>query len=116
MVLLTDNIDITYNNKKYSIIKVPYKRYKVPILLNKDIYTTINGYNKNWTLNSAGYLYTTINNKSIYLHDIIYKLTKLNKLNDKDKKRNERGNLYKYTYDNVNKNIIEKLYNENDII
>jgi len=83
MVLLTDNIDITYNNKKYSIIKVPYKRYKVPILLNKDIYTTINGYNKNWTLNSAGYLYTTINNKSIYLHDIIYKLTKLNKLNDK---------------------------------
>ena len=38
------------------------------------------------------------------------------KLNDKDKKRNERGNLYKYTYDNVNKNIIEKLYNENDII
>jgi hypothetical protein len=41
---------------------------------------------------------------------------RFNGLNDKDKKRNERGNLYKYTYDNVNKNIIEKLYNENDII
>ncbi len=75
MVLLTDNIDITYNNKKYTVIKIPYKTHKVPILLNKDIYNTIIGYNKNWTLNSSGYLYTSVNNKSIYLHDVIYKLS-----------------------------------------
>ena len=75
MVLLTDNIDITYNNKKYTIIKIPYKTHKVPILLNKDIYNTIIGYNKNWTLNSSGYLYTSVNNRSIYLHDVIYKLS-----------------------------------------
>ena len=81
MVLLTDNIDVSYNNKKYTIIKIPYKTYKVPILLNKQIYDTIIGYNKNWTLNSSGYLYTTVNNKSIYLHDVIYKLS--NKTNSK---------------------------------
>lgn len=75
MVLLTDNIDITYNNKKYTIIKIPYKTHKVPLLLNKDIYNTIIGYNKNWTLNSSGYLYTSVNNRSIYLHDVIYKLS-----------------------------------------
>jgi hypothetical protein len=118
MVLLTDNIDITYNNKKYSIIKIPYKTYKVPILLNKDIYTTINEYNKNWTLNSAGYLYTTINNKLIYLHDIIYKLTKLNKLNDKDNLRKKDN---KYNILHINKipldyrieNLMEDMPNKN---
>lgn len=83
MVLLTDNIDITYNNKKYTIIKIPYKTHKVPILLNKDIYNTIIGYNKNWTLNSSGYLYTSVNNKSIYLHDVIYKLSNKDNMTNK---------------------------------
>jgi hypothetical protein len=115
MVLLTDNIDITYNNKKYSIIKVPYKRYKVPILLNKDIYTTINGYNKNWTLNSAGYLYTTINNKSIYLHDIIYKLTKLNNKDNLSKKDNKYHILHinKIPLDYRIENLMEDRPNKN---
>jgi hypothetical protein len=74
MVLLTNNIDTTYNNIKYSIVKIPYKKYVVPIIFNKDIYNTINSYNKNWTLNSSGYLHTTINKKNVYLHDIIYRL------------------------------------------
>ena len=81
MVLLTDNIDTTYNNKKYTIVKIQYKSYKVPIVLNRSIYNIINGYNKNWHINSSGYLYTQINNKSIYLHDIIYKINLLSYTN-----------------------------------
>ena len=72
MVLLNTKTDITYNNKNYSIVEFPYKKIKVPVIMNKDMCDFIIKYNKNWSINSSGMIYTKTNDKNIYLNEVIY--------------------------------------------
>jgi hypothetical protein len=72
MVLFNDITNTIYKNKKYSIIKVPYKSTKIPILLDRDIYDKIKDTKKNWYITNTGMIYTNINNNNIYLHEIVY--------------------------------------------
>ena len=72
MVLLDTKTDIIYNNKNYSIIEFPYKKIKVPIVMNKDMCELIIKYNKNWSINSSGMIYTKATDKNIYLNEVIY--------------------------------------------
>jgi len=72
MVLLDTKTDIIYNNKNYSIIEFPYKKIKVPIVMNKDISDIIIKYDKNWSINSSGMIYTKLKDKNVYLNEVIY--------------------------------------------
>jgi len=72
MVLFNDNVNITYNNKKYTIIRTHYKSKLVPILLDQDIYDKINDKARNWYITNTGNIYTIIENKNMYLHEIVY--------------------------------------------
>ena len=80
MVKFTDIINVVYNGKNYSIIKAQYKNNIVPIVLDKDICDNIKKSDRNWIISSNGNVYTTINNKNIYLHEIAY-IIKNNKKN-----------------------------------
>lgn len=72
MVLLNESSNIKYNNKLYTIIKIPYKDINVPIVMNKEIYDIISQYNRKWNINSSGMLYTKTDDKLVYLNEVIY--------------------------------------------
>lgn len=72
MVYFTNITNISYNNKKYSIIKVQYKSIIVPIIIDRDIYDKIKDTKRNWIITNNGMIYTNINDNNIYLHEIVY--------------------------------------------
>ena len=72
MVNFTNITNISYNNKKYSIIKVQYKSTVVPIIIDRDIYDKIKDTTRKWIITNNGMIYTNINDNNIYLHEIIY--------------------------------------------
>jgi hypothetical protein len=74
MVLLHDASNIKYNNKDYIIIRIPHKQKIIPLLLDKNVYDKIKNNNNNWTLGNNGILYTMIDGKSLFLHEIVYLL------------------------------------------
>lgn len=72
MVYFTDITNISYNNKKYSIIKVQYKSTNVPLIIDRDIYHKIKDTKRKWIITNDGMIYTNINDNNIYLHEIVY--------------------------------------------
>lgn len=106
MVKFTDIINTTYNNKRYTVIKIPYKTTIVPVILDTDIYNSIKKSNKNWNISQNGTIYTTFNDNTLYLHEIVYYL--------KNNKKNTRPliHLNKIGLDNRYENIIEDTVNK----
>jgi hypothetical protein len=106
MVKLTDITNVKYNNKNYSIVKAKYKNIIVPIVLDKDICDNLKKYDRNWNISSNGTVYTTIDNKTIYLHEIAYII--------KNNKKNTYPlvHLNKIGLDNRLENIIEDNLNK----
>lgn len=72
MVYFTDVTDAVFNNKKYTIIKIPYKSTIVPIMLDTDIYDKIKDKKRNWNITNTGNIYTRIQDNNIFLHEIVY--------------------------------------------
>jgi hypothetical protein len=72
MVYFTDVTDGVFNNKKYTIIKIPYKSIIVPIMLDTDIYDKIKDKKRNWNITNTGNIYTRIQDNNIFLHEIVY--------------------------------------------
>jgi hypothetical protein len=72
MVLINDVYNIRYNNKEYTILKLPFKHTTVPIILDKNIYDKIKNSNRSWNISNNGSVYTNIDGKLLYLHEIVY--------------------------------------------
>jgi len=72
MVRFTDVTNIKYLNKKYSIIKIPFKNIIYPVVLDREIYDKIKTYDKNWIITSNGTIYTLQNDNVLFLHEIVY--------------------------------------------
>ena len=72
MVYFNDITNMSYNNRKYSIIQVQYKSTNVPIIIDRDIYDKIKDNKRNWIIANNGMIYTNINDSNIYLHEIVY--------------------------------------------
>jgi len=72
MVYFNDITNMSYNNRKYSIIKVKYKSTNVPIIIDRDIYDKIKDNKRNWIIANNGMIYTNINDSNIYLHEFVY--------------------------------------------
>ena len=72
MVYFTNSVETTFNNKKYTIIKIQYKSTIIPIILDADIYINIQDKKRTWNITNTGNIYTKINNNNIFLHEIVY--------------------------------------------
>jgi hypothetical protein len=76
MVYFKNITETSYNNKKYTIIKIPYKSIIIPIILDTDIYNKIKDDKRCWNITNNGNVYTKIqdnnSNTIIYLHEIAY--------------------------------------------
>lgn len=72
MVYFADVTESMFNNKKYSVIKIPYKSTIVPIILDTDIYEKIKDNKRKWNITNTGYIYTRIHDNNIFLHEIVY--------------------------------------------
>ncbi len=101
-----NNINISkcvYNNKKYAILKVPYKTTEVPIILDRGIYDKIKNVDVQWNIspNNNGTVYTMKDNKILYLHEIVYYI------NNNIKNKYPIVHLNKIGLDNRYENLIE---------
>lgn len=101
MVRFNNIVNTTYNFNKYTIIKIPYKKTSIPVILDQNIYDKIKIKDYNWNVMPNGTLYTNIKNNTLYLHEIIYFI--------KNNKKNKRALIHinKIGIDNRYENIIE---------
>jgi len=106
MVLINDVSNIKHNNKDYIILKIPYKQKIIPIVLDKNIYDKIKNSNRNWIFGNNGILYTMIDGKPLYLHEIVYLL------NNKKLQLLPIIHLNKIPLDNRIENLIEDKQNK----
>lgn len=106
MVKFTNYVNTKYNNKNYTVIKIPYKKYIVPIVLDTFIFDKIKYYNNNWNILNNGNIYTIINNNILYLHEIVYIL------HNNNKNKYSLIHLNKIGLDNRIDNIIEDKTNK----
>ena len=106
MVRFDNTTNTIYNNNKYTVIKVPYRNTIIPIILDNDIYSKIKTKDYNWTIMNNGTVYTNIDKKPLYLHEIVYYL--------RNNRRNERPLIHinKIGLDNRYVNIIEDTLNK----
>jgi len=106
MVKIDDTIDTIYGNKRYTIIKFPYKKKIIPIILDTNIYDKIKKNDRNWMITSSGTLYTNIDNDTLYLHELVYYI--------KNGKKNNKPLIHinKIGLDNRYENIIEDTLNK----
>lgn len=107
MVKFNNTIDTIYNNKRYTVIKLPYKKTIIPVILDTDIYNKIKKNDRNWIISSNGTLYTNIDNGTLYLHELVYYI--------KNGKKNNKPLIHinKIGLDNRYENIIEDTLNKN---
>ncbi len=106
MVRFNNTVNTIYNDNKYTIIKIPYKKTTIPVILDKDIYDKIKTKDYNWNIMPNGTLYTNIKDNTLYLHEIVYYL--------KNNRKNNRPiiHLNKIGLDNRYENIIEDTTNK----
>jgi len=106
MVKFNNTIDTIYNNKRYTVIKLPYKKTIIPVILDTDIYNKIKKNDRNWIISSNGTLYTNIDNGTLYLHELVYYI--------KNGKKNNKPLIHinKIGLDNRYENIIEDTLNK----
>lgn len=101
---------VLYNNRYYAICDMIYNNVHVPVILDWSDYKILVKLNKNWYINSKGYVMTQHNNKEIILHDIIMYIRN-NNSNKPIIHINKLGidNRYENLIrDNENNNIIKK--------
>jgi len=67
-----DTSHVSFRNKNYTVIKIPYKKEIVPIVLDKKIYNKIKSYDGTWNINNYGNVYTLKDNKILFLHEVVY--------------------------------------------
>lgn len=107
MVKFNNTINTIYHNKRYTVIKLVYKKTVIPVILDTDIYNKIKKNDRNWTITSNGTLYTNIDNGILYLHELVYYI--------KNNKKNNKPLIHinKIGLDNRYENIIEDTLNKN---
>jgi len=76
---------INHKGKSYVIYDIDYKEYKLPVLLDEDIYYKVKKMDKNWHYDQNGFVYCSHSyngkNKNVYLHEIVMLLDNNNKKN-----------------------------------
>ena len=72
MLYFINVTETVFNNKKYTVIKIPYKSTTVPIVLDTDIYDKIKDKKRCWYITNTGNIYTKIEDNNIFLHEIVY--------------------------------------------
>jgi hypothetical protein len=108
---------IDYKDKKYAIMGIKYKDYKLPIILDYDNYKKIEHLDKKWRCNKNGYVFCNHmyngTKKEIYLHDVIMNLIYKDETKDKPILHINRINL-----DNRLENLIynDEISNEDKIM
>ncbi len=106
-----NNIDISkcvYNNKKYAILKFPYKSTNIPVILDGSIYDKLKNIDVQWNVssNGMGSIYTIKDDKMLFLHEIVYYI------NNNKKNNHPIVHLNKIGLDNRYENLIEDKKNK----
>lgn len=106
MVKFNNYVNTKYNNKNYTIIKIPYKKHIVPVIIDTFIFDKIKNNNNNWNITINGNIYTILNDNILYLHEIVYIL------HNNNKNKYPLVHLNKIGLDNRIDNIIEDKTNK----
>jgi hypothetical protein len=63
---------IKYKNEPYSVVKISYKEYVVPFIVDHEYIPILKSMDLNWNYKkNGGYIYTKVKDKEIFLHDVI---------------------------------------------